>query len=108
MDDKEQLYVDLMMDQMPGECNTNVLISSGYLTEKLQHTPKALDFIKTFLDSKKDDVLQAISDLGPDSRKSAIMHRAGIRQMGVLADVVTILVKEGKVRKDSGKFYIIE
>lgn len=105
MDNKEQLYVDLMMDQMPGDCNANVLISYGYLTEKLQHTPKALDFIRDFLDSKKDAVLRSIRELGPDARKSVIMNKAGIKQMGVLADVVNILVQEGKVKKEAGKFY---
>ncbi|AQS60572.1 hypothetical protein [Desulforamulus ferrireducens] len=108
MDTREQLYVDLMMDQMPGDCNANVLISNGYLTENLQHTPKALDFMREFLDSKKDVVLQSIRELGPDTRKSVIMQRAGIKQMGVLADVVNILIKEGKVKKDNGKFYIVD
>jgi len=100
----EQFYVSLMMDHLPEDCEARGLISQGYLTEKMEHTQKALDFINDFLDAKKEAVYQAIKDLGPDARKSAIMQRAEIRQMGTFADVANKLVSEGRLKKEHGKY----
>ncbi|GAB6180958.1 hypothetical protein JCM14036_22770 [Desulfotomaculum defluvii] len=105
MEEKERLYVDLMMDHMPEDCEALGLKKHGYLNEQMQLTPKAYTFIEDFLASKKEVVLLAIKELGPEARKSAIMKYADIRQMGTLADVINKLVQEGKIKKENGKFY---
>ncbi|SHF56998.1 hypothetical protein SAMN02745133_02998 [Desulforamulus putei DSM 12395] len=108
MDTNEQLYVDLMMDRMPEDLETKYLISQGYLTENMQHTEKAIQFINSFLDEKKEIVCQAFKELGPDARKSEVMKKAGIVQMGVLVDVANRLVKEGRLKKENGKVYVLD
>ncbi|ABO50330.1 hypothetical protein Dred_1805 [Desulforamulus reducens MI-1] len=107
MDEKEQLYVNLMMDHLPEDCEVIALKKQGYLTENMQFTQKAHQYVEDFLASKKEAVFLAIIELGPEARKSSIMKYAGIKQMGVLADVVNRLVVEGKVKKENGKFYIL-
>ncbi|GAB6157458.1 hypothetical protein JCM39194_06580 [Desulfotomaculum varum] len=106
MDEKEQLYVDLMM-AVTGDPATGVLISQGYLTQDLQFTDKAKQFIDDFLDAKKEAVYQAFRELGPGARKSEVLKKTGIAQMGVLVDVANRLVKEGRLKKENGKVFVI-
>ncbi|CCO07099.1 hypothetical protein [Desulforamulus hydrothermalis] len=106
MDEKEQLYVDLMM-ATPGDPATMALISQGYLTEDWQFTDKAKQFIDAFLDEKKEAVFQAFRELGPNARKSDILKTTGIVQLGVLVDVANRLVKEGRLKKENGKVFAI-
>ncbi|AEF94995.1 hypothetical protein Desca_2156 [Desulfotomaculum nigrificans CO-1-SRB] len=105
---EERLYCTLMMDLMPGECEVRGLIEAGYLTEKLQHTQKAKDFINSFLDSKKEAVLEAIKEVGPEARRSLILEKAGIRQLGVFKDVADRLVTEGKLKKINKRYYPVD
>lgn len=108
MDQNEKLYVDLMMGPMPGEPETISLISEGYFTEDLQQTEKAIEFIKSFLSVKKEAVYQAFKELGPEARKSEVMKKAGIVQMGVLVDIANHLIREGRLKKENGKVYILD
>lgn len=108
MDNNEQLYINLMMDHMPEDCEARGLITQGYLTQNMQFTEKAINFVNYFIDSKKHIVYQAIKELGPEARKSQIMSRSNISQMGILSDVVNRLVKESRVKKENGKFYVVE
>ncbi|MCL5290310.1 MAG: hypothetical protein ACOY35_13385 [Bacillota bacterium] len=108
METNEQLYVDLMMDRLPGEPETIFLVSEGYLTENLQRTEKAIEFINSFLDEKKHIVYQAFKEQGPNARKSEVMKKAGIVQMGVLVDIANKLIKEGRLKKENGKVYVLD
>ncbi|SHE38728.1 hypothetical protein [Desulforamulus putei] len=108
MNTNEQLYIDLMMVRTPGDPETKFLISQGYLTENMQYTEKAIQFINSFLDEKKEVVYQAFKELGPDARKSEVLKKAGIVQMGVLVDVANRLVKEGRLKKENGKVYTLD
>ncbi|MDO7787671.1 hypothetical protein [Desulforamulus aquiferis] len=104
MDVREQLYVDLMMLPEPDSCEAKKLIDEGYLTIQLQYTQKALDYIANFIESKTDELYQAINEAGPDTRRGEIMKRAGITQFGVFMDVANKMVQEGKLTKQSSKY----
>lgn len=104
MDEKEKLYVDLMMDHLPEDCDAQGLKKMGYFNDQMRLTPKAYTFIEDFLASKEEVVLAAIKELGPGARKSAIMKSANIRQMGTLADVVKRLEQAGKIKKENNDF----
>lgn len=104
MDEREKLYVELMILPEPESCEAAEFIRQGYLTDKHIYTQKALDYFAEYLDSKKEPVLKAISEVGPGARRGELMKRAGITQFGVLMDVANKLVQEGKLKKENGKY----
>lgn len=101
----ERLYCTLMMDMMPEECEARGLMTAGYLTERMERTPKAIEFMQTFVNSKKEAVLQAIREVGPEARRSLILEKAEIRQLGVFKDVADQLVREGRLIKQDKRYY---
>lgn len=105
MDEKEKLYVELMMLPDPDSCEAREFKNKGYLTEEQQHTQKALDYLADFINSKSDQVFQAITEAGPGARRSEIMKCAGITQFGVFIDVANKMVLEGRLKKQSGNYY---
>ena len=104
----ERLYCTLMLDLMPGECEVKGLVNEGYLTEKMERTQKAVDFMQAFLDSKKEAVLRAIQEVGPEARRSLILEKADIRQLGVFKDVADQLVREGRLSKQDKRYYLVD
>lgn len=104
----ERLYCLLMMDMMPDECEVRGLMDAGYLTDKMERTPKAINFMREFIDSKKQAVLQAIREVGPEARRSLILEKAEIRQLGVFKDVADQLVQEGRLTKQDKRYYPVD
>ncbi|AEG61591.1 hypothetical protein [Desulforamulus ruminis] len=108
MNKKEQLYVSLMVIPPPEDCEAKFLIDQGYLTKQGEYTPKALEFMTEYIEHKKEPLYRAIIEAGEGARRSEIMERAGIRQMGVFADTANKLVEEGRLRKEKGKYYPVK
>lgn len=106
--DDEELFLILNLLEEPDPEYARQLTEAGYLTENQQNTEKAENFIKTFIEARREKVFTAISEKGSYYKdKGYVLLEAGLKNPLSAEVVLENLVKQGRLKKKSQYGYIV-
>jgi len=104
--ENEQLFLDLTVFDGLSDTRVDALKDAGYLDSEGENTDKAEAYIKSFVDSRADEVIMTLEELGSYFKdKGRVMYRAGLKSLMAMEVVLEHLAKRMVIkRKRSGDY----
>ena len=105
--ENEQLFEDLTVFDSLTEARIEELKSGGYLDEECENTDKAELYIKGFVDSRTDNVIQILDEQGSYLKdKGRVMYHAGLKSQMAMEVVLERLSNQMVIKRKRNGDYI--
>ena len=106
--ENEQLFLDLTVFDGLSDKRIEELRSAGYLDDESENTDKAEGYIKSFVDSRAVEVIQALEEKGSYLKdKGHVMFHAGVKSLMAMEVVMERLANDMKIKRKRNGDYII-
>ena len=105
--ENEQLFLDLTVFDGLSENRVEELIAAGYLDQDKENTDQAEVFINSFVDSRSDDVIKTLEELGSYFKdKGRVMYHAKIKSLMAMEVVMERLASRMVIKRKRNGDYI--
>ena len=105
--ENEQLFLDLAVFDGLSDGRIKELKEAGYLDTECENTELAESYIKTFVDSRSDQVIQILEEQGSYFRdKGRVMYHAGLKTQMAMDVVMESLSHQMVIKRKRDGDYI--
>ena len=106
IEENEQLFLDLTVFDGLTEKRIEALKNAGYLDEDCENTDMAEAYIRSFVNSRADQVIQSLEEQGSYLKdKGKVMFQAGLKSLLAMEVVMENLANQAVIkRKRNGDF----
>jgi len=105
--ENEQLFLDLTVFDGLSDIRIDELKGAGYLDTECENTEKAEMYIKTFIDSRTDDVIKTLEEQGSFLKdKGRVMYNAGLKNLMAMEVVMEHLSHQMIIKRKRNGDYI--
>jgi len=105
--ENEQLFLDLTVFDGLSDTRIEELRESGYLDKENENTEKAEAYIKSFVDSRSDEVINTLEEQGSYFKdKGRVMYHAGLKSLMAMEVVLEFLASQMVIKRKRNGDYI--
>ena len=105
--ENEQLFLDLTVFDGLSDHRIDELQEDGYLDQENENTEKAEAYIKGFVDSRSDKVIETLEEQGSYFKdKGKVMFQAGVKSMMAMEVIMERLANQMVIKRKRNGDYI--
>jgi len=105
--ENEQLFLDLTVFDGLSSNRIKELQDAGFLDDECENTELAESYIKTFIDSRTDDVIKTLEEQGSFLKdKGRVMYNAGLKSLMAMEVVMERLSHQMIIKRKRNGDYI--